>query len=303
MGSDTDVRFNEAGLKAIQDSHGWFVVNRGTLAEPHYQLFRLTGQSVRPGQYIPDLSLLGPTSIPEVSERDLTNPQDSISISSKRVSESEMNPFYRMPDHPAFDVPPEYRERLFARLQALKGTLLTQGATDQPSLEDVKKVIFDKIDFHDQNMETTQGGKRCTRVVYATARIHGSAEPGALVMDFYPPAKSLSPEWQEWLVGHEVGHGLSFIMNFEQHFNELPSWKRATILLQLEHFQEYLAKVGKPVNGVSTGTEATADALSYFLRDPVLLRTRAPAVYAFIAGEIEREPILKRLIRIPQPVS
>ncbi len=238
--STPDVSFDKAGLMEIKKNGGWFVVNRGTLVDPYYQLFRLSGDGsmARAGQYIPDLSLLGPDSIPEVSERDLLNRYDTVKISAAKVTEKEMGGFYKLPDHPIFKVPPEYRARLAERTGLLDAPLIGPEGARADDLENLKKIIFDKTEVYDEVPTGEESGSACTRPKFASASINGPENPGKMILKLFPLFENASPETKAWLLGHESGHGLSFILGLEGDINKLPSWQRATILMQLEAFQE-----------------------------------------------------------------
>jgi hypothetical protein len=236
--------------------------------------------------------------MPEVSERDLLNRYDGVQISKAKISEKEMSWAYKLADHPNFNVPNEYRDRLAARVDGVSVPLAGPDGADRADLEKLKQVLFDKVEPHHTVPSDTESGKVCARPIFATASINEPDSLGKMVLKLFPLFERAAPETKEWLLGHESGHALSNIVDLEGDINKLPSWQRATILMQLEAFQEYLANVGKPVNGVSTGTEAIADAFSYFLRDPGLLKDRAPAVYALIVDQIQHDDILRKLIRV-----
>jgi hypothetical protein len=294
---------DQKGIELIHKNDDWFIVNRGTASEPKYQLFRLYNDgSIKAGQYVPDLSLLGPKSLPEVSFADVSSISDKYTMVGEKVPESEMDKFYKMPDYPEWKLPPEYYERLEKKVLDWKYPLEAgvggKKLTDA-EVERLSKTIFDDIIEHDKQPEVLTPQGTCVRKHYADVVVTAGMLPGKMVMSEYP-LLDMSPEGiQSWVKAHELGHGLSNMLGLEEDFNKLPSWKRATILLQLEALQEHLEKIKKPVNGIHIGPEALADAISYLLRDPELVKARAPAVYEFIVGEARKDELLGKILKFP----
>ncbi|MCL9972333.1 MAG: hypothetical protein NBV63_02930 [Candidatus Pacebacteria bacterium] len=78
----------------LAKSNGWFVVNLGSESKSQYQLGRVYPDgSVKMGQKVSDLSLLGPSSIPEVRRLD----PGLRPAMRDTFSEDEMSAFYQYP--------------------------------------------------------------------------------------------------------------------------------------------------------------------------------------------------------------
>lgn len=296
-----DVELADAkGWQTIKDNDGWFITNRGTAANPDYQLFRLTGYTLRAGPHIPDLSLLGPQSIPEVNFHDVVNRDDQFQLISEKVTEKEMRVFYQMPNYPSYRLTEQYWARFNARVDAFGKPLVFDPARGLSiaEIERLRDTVLDSTVAYDEQPTEMQAAGQCTQRIYADVTNIDPKRPGEFIMRQYPLSDGTSREVREWLLAHETGHALDRVLNFQDDFNRLPSWQRATILMQLEHFQEYLQRVGKPYNGVSTSQEALADALSYFLRDPALVKAQAPDVYEFFIKQINSDRVLSRIIQV-----
>lgn len=279
--------FNSTDVSAIRAADGWFVVNSGTTTASSYDLYRLYPDgTIRAGGSVPSLSIMGPTSIHEI-------PKSQIPSVVSPIPPHEMRPFYQISFWP-IPVSEEYRAGLERRLQLWDGPVdvLEQGA-DSEALRKIEEAIFDEMHFKKQPVEG-MGSTSCERRYYASI----TADSGGIASTKHTLLALLNPEARAWVAGHEIGHALDRILDLPHVLDELPPDKRADFLQELKEFREYLVQHGKPHNGLSTGREILADAFSYALREPALLKEQAPLVYEFLKSEIARDQLISKLVRL-----
>lgn len=287
-----DIRLGSGtGLEALKNSDGWFVINQGTALKPDYQLARMYPDgTVKLGQKVPDLSLLGPSSIPEVSRTD-----PGLRGSATGVAEEEMRAFYQYPKPPNWQLPLGFQDGLERRISTFDKPVIVGGRpVSDADVIKLRNTVFDSVDFSKQ----PTGPDSCKKPYYATVTFEFKEYGKSLVTNEYPMLRESDPKTQSWVRAHELGHALSRITDAPTAFNALPSEERARLLSELKQLHEAL-QVDRKLRSYDTADEIVGDLYAYMLKDPAYVEKHAPKTAAFFRDLIKMDPQLSKIITFP----
>ena len=295
---------NQADLRTLYTGGSWFVVNEGTAVHPIFRLGRVyQGGVVRLGEYVHDLSLLGPKMIPEVRLSEIQNLNTEGYSIAGAVPEREMGVFYQMPiQQTSTPLGPEYASRFTKDVANLQGPQVQEASLFGPihhpvynvgttekglsptQIKSVRDTVFDFVDTEKQYPQGTSlaDGSACRFKAYADTSMVDPDHPGALVMNRYPLYDEVSLKIQSWVDAHETGHAIAQVTNMPAEFNKLPSDVREHLLEELKKFHEYLWSHGLPATSQDTAPEDFADVLAHYMKNPELVKLQAPGVASFI---------------------
>ena len=294
-----------AGAEALKASDGWFVMNVGTAEHPEYELGRVYPDgSIRLGQRVPNLSLLGPSEIPELSPDEVYRTGDAFTVQKVGVSEKEMDVFYRMPADPNQDLDKKYHDRLDQRASAESRTYTVEesrGLNDR-EVQRVQSVLFDDMSREPvQPSGVNPDGKKCYYRHLAHTIKEGPQEASVLRMKEFPLLEAPdNKNLQEWVHSHEAGHAIDRALEAQKAFNALPSSERQKILQDLANLNKYLIDHNLP-HSYSTGEESLADLYSYAMRDPEMVHKVSPRAARFFETLVNKDPSLSKVLKFEQP--
>lgn len=194
---------------------------------------------------------------------------------------------YTMPDYETARPTDTYWQGLVERLRGLNPLIVTGGdGLSSEELRFVRDKLVGAVVVHSDDRMIVGPDGQCARPVAALITGADPRYPGEQVMHEFPRMQNARQELYDFYMGHETGHLLDRVLNLQAQFNELPLAQRALLYREMEEFQKFLEQTGRPVNGTRSGPEGIADVLSYLLREPDLVRSRAPGMYQFLVSRI-----------------
>jgi hypothetical protein len=281
-----------SAIEQLEKSNGWFVINLGTDSKPQYQLGRVYPDgSVKMGQKVSDLSLLGPSSIPEVSRSD-----PGFRAGPQTVSEEEMRVFYQYPQRPGWRLPLGFDDGLERRASTFGKPIDagTRSITDSDVIR-LRNTVFESVGYAKEQPSSHGPSGPCRQPYYATASLEPKWWGESLTNKEYPELLKSNSEVQSWVRAHELGHGLARVTDAPTVFNELPFEKRAQILEELKKLHETL-KADKKLHAYDTANEIVADLYAYMLKDPAYVQKHAPNAAAFFKSLVANDPQLSKIL-------
>lgn len=207
---------------------------------------------------------------------------------------------YTLPNYESRRPSEQYWEGLRERLTGLRPIIVTdRDALSSDELRLVRDKLFGAVIIHfDERMLVGPDGQ-CARPVAAMTDTDHPHYPGQQVMREFPRMQNALQERYDFYMGHETGHLLDRVLNLQHHFNNLTPGHRAFLYQEMEAFQKFLEASGRSVNATRSGPEGIADAVSYLLREPALVRAHAPGMYQFLVAHINApDSPVKNLITI-----
>jgi hypothetical protein len=245
--------------------------------------------------FVEDLTLLGPSSIPEVTKSDVFDPFDTKTLVRTPIPESEMRVWYTIPEVRT-PVPKNYEYGLERRSHSFNAPLTvgSRSVTDG-EVRDVRDVIFDSVDYNKGQPKAVSGSDVCGRSYYADTIVESRPHGDALTVNEYPLLLNIDPETKSWVQAHELGHALDRVVDGEKNFNALPVEERKWILEELHALHDALKAAGKPYS-LNTPREAIANVYAYLMKDPAFVKAHAPHAAQFFGGLVNDHPSLSRII-------